>query len=671
MRRFIVLLALALLPALLLGCPPELPDEQPPPPGQAYLLRFSSCPDLKDHVAEAWTENLVRSRYGGYYGGWLEGDDSDGQDPAPNEEGPSDYSDTNVQEVGVDEPDLVKTDGEYIYVAQRGELTIVDSWPPEETSKVASLELEEADPFSMFLLDDRVLLYSQAWNPFGDAGDDHRSGYGTRMTLIDVSDPSAPTVLRETVVEGWFVNARRIDDDVYTVVDAWMGLPWALWDHVWDEDLGLPEMDWNADEEVQEATRDEAREILAPIVEAWVAAMDAEEDLLPRQTEAVAGQLGDPEPLMGCTDLYRPAELSSPSVLSVVHMDMATGQAGSELSATGLMSEGWTVYASRTSLYVAQSSWWWWWGWGDLDLRTHIHKFDLGGSRTDYAGSGAVPGWILNQFSMSEYDGHLRVATTDVDWWWGTGAEQGELPANNVFVLEQQGVEMPVIGQVRGIAPEEQIRAVRFLGDRGFVVTFQQIDPLFTIDLSNPRAPVVVGELEIPGFSAYLHPLDEDHLLAIGMDGTMDGQITGLAVSLFDVSDFANPTLADKWTLESDDWSWSEALWNHHAFTFHRDVLSFPAYVYEGDQGFSGLIAIGVDTEEGLTELGRVDHADLVDQSVCLWGEQNCNDWYWYAQMRRSVVIEDNLYSLSDYGLKVNELETPEQEIARVLFWPM
>ncbi len=668
MRRFLVLLPLALL----LGCPPELQDEQPPPPGQGYLLRFNSCPDLKDHVAEAWTENLVRSRYGGYYGGgWLEGDvDDDGAEPSGNEE-PSDYSDTNVQEEGVDEPDLVKTDGEFIYVAQRGELTVLDSWPPEDTSKIASLELEDGDPFSMFLLEDRILLYSHAWNPFGDAGDDHRSGYGTRMTLVDVSDRTSPVVLRETIVEGWFVNARRIDDEVYTVVDAWMGLPWELWDLVWDEDLGLPDMNWEAEEEVQEATRDEAREILAPLVEAWVASKNAEDDLLPRQVESVAGQLGSPEPLMGCTDLYRPAELSSPSVLSVVHMDMATGATGSELSATGLMSEGWTVYASRTSLYVAQSSWWWWWGWGDLDLRTHIHRFDLAGERTEYAASGAVPGWILNQFSMSEYDGHLRVATTDVDWWWGTGVEEGELPANNVFVLDFQGTEMPVIGQVRGIAPEEQIRAVRFLGEKGFVVTFQQIDPLFTIDLSDPRSPTVVGELEIPGFSAYLHPLEDDHLLAIGMDGTMDGQITGLAVSLFDVSDFANPTLADKWTLESDDWSWSEALWNHHAFTFHRDVLSFPAYIYEDGQGFSGLIAIGVDTDEGLTELGRVDHADLVNGSVCLWGEDNCGDWYWYAQMRRSVVIEDNLYSLSDYGLKVNELETPEAEIARVLFWPL
>lgn len=652
----------------LVACPPSIPEDVPVPPGIQYLIRFDSCPEMKDHVAEAWTENLVRSRYG-WYGGWLAEDGAEGAPNDSGDEGPSDYSDTNVQEEGVDEPDLVKTDGDYIYVAQRGELTIVDSWPPEDTAKVASLPLSDSEPFSMFLLEDRVLLYSYAWNPFGDEGEGWRSGYGTTMTLVDVSDRAAPVVLREVTVEGWFASARRIGDDVYTVVNAWMGLPWDLWDLVWDESLALPEMDWDADEATQEATRDEARAILAPIVEAWVDAMDAE-DLLPRRVESVAGQEGGIEPLLGCTDLYQPVELTTPSVLAVVHLDMAAGSAGGDVTATGLMSDGWTVYASQENLYVAQSSWWWWWGWGDLSLTTQIHKFELAAGDTDYVGSGEVPGWVLNQFSMSEHDDYLRVATTDIDWWWGTEAQEGDEPANNVFVLEQRGGNLVRVGDVTGIAPNEQIRSVRFAGDRAFVVTFEQIDPLFTLDLSNPYAPRLVGELEVPGFSSYLHPVGDDHLLAIGMDGTEDGQITGLSVSLFDVSDFEHPALADRWTMTSDDWSWSEALWDHHAFTYHRDVLSFPAYTWEGEEGFSGLVAIAVDIDGlALSELGRVDHADLVGLSSCLYGD-DCDDWYWYAWMRRSVVIEDNLYSLSDYGMKVNALLTPEQEIARVVFWP-
>jgi len=176
--------------------------------------------------------------------------------------------------------------------------------------------------------------------------------------------------------------------------------------------------------------------------------------------------------------------------------------------------------------------------------------------------------------------------------------------------------------------------------------------------------------------------MGEDHLLAIGMDGEEDGTLTGLAVNVFDVSDFENPTLAHQYTLESEGWTWSEAMWDHHAFTFHRDVLSIPAYTWDYDEVtgeydyFSGLIAFGVDADEGIEELGRVDHRDLVEESECLYEkwydyeDDVCDDWYWYASLRRSVYIEDNLFSISNYGIKVNELMDPSSEIAEVLFYP-
>ena len=676
MTRFF-LVALTVLTAGLLmlsACPVELPPDQVPPPqgSDAFLLQFDSCDELQDHVETAWLEALVASRYGGGWG-WLEGDD-DVADPAGDGDGPSDWSDTNVQEEGVDEPDIVETDGERIYVANRGELTVVDSWPPEDTAIVGRLALDTDDwyPRGMFLRDDRIVVYGYDWDAFeDDGGEGWHSTYATRVAIVDVSDPAAPALLREVLIEGWFVDARRIEGDVYTVVDTWMGVPYELYDLLWDEDLGLPEMDWEADEETQEAIREEARGILAPHVEAYLAEVEAT-SLLPRTREVTAGQVGDAEPLLACDEVYRPRDGARPSVLSVVHFDMSSGDVGGETSATGLMSEGWEVYASADNLYVAQTSWWWWWGWGDLDLQTHIHKFSLDAGRTRYLASGAVDGWVLNQFSFSEHDDHLRVATTDIDWWWGTEADdEATDPANNVFVLEQRGTALELTGELRGIAPNERIFAARFQGDRGFLVTFEQIDPLFTLDLSDPTDPRLVGELEITGFSSYLHPVDEDFLLAIGMEATPEGQTTGLAVSLFDVSDFADPQLADRWVLESDDWSWSEALWDHHAFTFHRGVLSFPAYTWTGGESFSGLVVLDVDLDEGLTQLGTVDRGDLVADSDCLYGEETaCADWYWYAWMRRSVVVEDALYSLSDYGMKVNELEAPEVELARVLFWP-
>lgn len=250
-----------------------------------------------------------------------------------------------------------------------------------------------------------------------------------------------------------------------------------------------------------------------------------------------------------------------------------------------------------------------------------------------------------------------------------------------MFVLEQADADLNVIGELRGIAPTEQIYAVRFLGETGYVVTFRQTDPLFVVDLSDPTAPSIAGELHVPGYSSYLHPIAGGYLLAVGMDGTEDGTVTGFAVSLFDVRDPANPTRVDQLTIESDDWSWSEALWDHHAFTYYNGVLSVPIYTYDYDDatgawdGFSGLLVVDVDTDAGLSEIGRVDHADMVADSECPWyGEgygRSCPDDYWYAGMRRSVVIEDELYSISDYGVKVTAQRDPADEIAQALFRPL
>ncbi len=637
------------------------------------LSRFSDCADLRSYVAEAWLETLVQSRYG--YGYDLGAEDGAGSGDGGNGDSPSDWSDTNVQEQGVDEPDMVKTDGDFIYIAQRGELTIVDSWPVDDLAKLSSLDLGDVEPFSMFLKDDRVVLFSYSWDE-RDFADRDGYGYATRVHVVDVTDRSNPEVVREMAFEGYFTNARMIDSDVYMVLNTWAYMPNDLWELAWSEDLGLPEVDWDAPEPVQEAARARARQILRPHVLDIVGDIP-EDELTMRFMDDGAGAAPSPEPLMGCRAVYHPAEVSTPNLLSVVHFDVAEGDSGGAPTGTAAMANGWTVYASEDNLYVSQTSWWWWWGWGDLDLETRIHRFRLDGSDTVYEASGAVDGWLLNQFSMSEYDGYLRAATTDVNWWWGgeDDADEEE-PANNVYVLDAEG--MGTVGHVGGIAPGEQIQSARFMGRKGYLVTFERIDPLFTLDLSEPTDPRVVGELKIPGFSTYLHPYGDDHLLAVGWAGTDAGDITGFAVNLFDVSDFANPQLADSLELDSDDWSWSASLWDHHAFTLHRGVLSLPVYTYDWDDrtgeydGFSGMWVIdATDTDAGLSELGRVDHEDLVAQSECLYGYYGeCQDYYWYAWMQRSVIIEDKLFSISDYGIKVTQLDEPTVEHGSLLFWP-
>jgi len=681
----------------------------------ARLRRFDSCDALRSRVADAWTEQVLQWRYGYSYGapeaGGSDGaaGDASGSGGGGEASGPSDWSETNNQVEGVDEADMVKTDGDYIYVLQQAtsQLSIVDSFPAEDSSLVGQLDLE-GYPQSMFLQGDTLVVFSMVYDPYtrGIADTDWTYGYAQRISVIDVSDRSSPEVVREIDVEGWMSAARKIGDDAYLVVDGYVNSPEGLWALVDDSSLGLPEADWSASEERQQEIREEARALLAPAVAALVADIP-EDQLLPRMWDHLPGETGTAEPLLGCSDFYAPESLSQLGTLSVIHLDVGAA-ATSEVSATGVFASGWTVYASADHLYAAQQSWSWWWGWGEDPLESHIHRFALEGAATTYEGSGAVEGWLLNQFSMDEHEGYLRVATTDMNsWGWGGVADSGGAasggdagtssedpappptsteeepaePANNVFVMELQGDTLATVGEVRGIGPNEQIYAVRFLGDEGYVVTFRQTDPLFVLDLSSPTNPQVVGELHVNGYSSYLHPLDGGYLLAVGMDGTSDGTITGFAVSLFDVRDPTNPTRVNQLTVASDNWSWSESLWDHHAFTFHDGVLSVPIYTYDYDEtsgawgGFSGMLVAGVDTEAGVSELGRVDHADLVRDSLCLWDEEEwgydpCASDYWYSAMRRSVVIDGNLYSISDYGLKVTDQDAPSTELARVLFRP-
>ncbi len=689
-----VLIPLAAL--LLPACNPDA-DQKPAATTDPGLTRFADCGELRTRVAEAWTESLVQSLYGYGYGYALDAGAEDGGDSSGG--GPTEYSETNVQEVGVDEPDLVKTDGDYLYVAHGSELSVVRSWPADETEEIGAVDLE-GTPFALFLRGDRAAVLATVWEyhdgggstdgsePGGDdaytdgsgevpdwAGDsDLYYGYSTRISIVDLSDRSAPEVLREIDLEGWYTDARMIDGDIYVVSNAWSWWPDGLWELA--SSLPLPEIDDWSDEAALDAAADTARSMLLPAVLAFTASM-SEAELLPELRDQVPGEGADPVLLTECTDVYHPDGISSPSVLTVTHLDLDAGDAGSAVTGTGLLSDGWEVYASADNLYVTQTSWWDWWGWGDdLDLQTNVHKFELAGADTRYLGSGRVDGWVLNQYSMGEQDGYLRIATTDFNWW--TGSSDTTDPANNVFVLQEQDGALQQVGELTGIAPGEQIYSARFMGDVGYIVTFEQMDPLFTLDLSDPTAPRIVGELEVSGYSSYLHPAGEDHLLAVGMEGTETGEILGFQVSLFDISDLAAPTLSDRYLVESDDWSWSEALWDPHAFTYFADTLSVPIYTYDydhdtgADKSFSGLLVLDVDLDAGaLTELGRVDHGDLAAASTCPddpWDD--CYDYGDFAWLRRSVVIEDWLYSLSSYGIVVTELRDPSTEVAEVIWYP-
>lgn len=773
----------------------------------AALTGFASCDDLDSYLADVSAELFAESAiydygYGGGVGvatpGRASDDSMDGDLSAPTAEagganggadGPTDFTTTNVQEVGIDEPDMTKTNGQYTYVLQRGTLHILDSFPVEETYEVATLDIGGyAD--NMFLVGDTVVTFHGlatgeyryddrggmdpgvpepgAPEPMPEPAPDDEGGNedapmpgeepivtpdplddgayfeGVRVTIIDVSNPEEPAVARRFDVEGQFTTARLVEGTVYLVHNS---EPWYMDTGDLESQLmalDLPTVDYDASDEERRAARDVAYAAARPIIADWIASGGRDAMLPDLRTEDGRTELFD------CTDLMRPEARAGISVLGVVGFQPSADAAP---RGAGVIANGWQVYGSATSMYIAQDSRWWsWFNRDQAYAETQIHRFLLGDGSPVYAASGSVPGWILNQFSMSEHDGFLRVATTDqTNWGWGDGdiaigvgdavvvgggttepstttedsassggsagsegsegappedagapdspddadekqnitrlADESEGDANNVFVLEQSGRSLEIVSGVRGIAPTERIYSVRFLGERGFVVTFRQTDPLYTIDLSDPRNPIVEGELKIPGFSTYLHPFGEDYLIGIGRDGTDDGQITDFQIQMFDVSDPTNPTRIHQEVLSAGSesgwgWSYSEAEHDHRAFTFYasQNLLAVPVTLedYSGDWAsesyshFSGIIVYRVSAEDGFVEVGRVSHSFIPYNRYCLGveGEGDCAEWTfpWYVNMRRSTFIDDYLLAISDQGVTASAISDLDEVLATVEF---
>jgi hypothetical protein len=333
-------------------------------------------------------------------------------------------------------------------------------------------------------------------------------------------------------------------------------------------------------------------------------------------------------------------------MLTVLTIDLARGLPAVDSDA--VIAGGDTLYAGRDGVYVATEEW------IDPDTEledlpsesvTAIHKFAISGAETHYAASGAIPGYMLSQWSMSEHEGHLRTATTSLPPWIDEEPPDGE---SQVIVLKQQAGALVEVGRAGGLGRGEVIQAVRFMGDRGFVVTFREVDPLFALDLSVPESPRVAGELKIPGFSSYLHPVGDGLLLGVGQDATEE-ELRGLQLSLFDVSDMSRPRRLAVHTIADSE---SEAEWDHHAFLHWpaTGLTLLPVNIWpeeEDEQAaqFTGAIGFRVDTgAHTIGETGRIagppeGNADAGNPPF------------------RNLVIGDRIYSVWHYGVRVSRLD--------------
>ena len=528
-----------------------------------------------------------------------------------------DYSTTNVQVQGVDEADFLKNDGKYIFIISGETLAILDAFPAKD-AKIVSETRIDGSPKALFLAGDRLAVFAAR----------------TEEEMITPAGSVTPVPVQRAVTRAYVYDlGDRADPELVRTL-TFTG------DYYDARMVG---------EYVYTLTRE------SPV---WV----RDDVALP---EVRAGGAPPVRP-----EIYRPKTPMQNYVFYTASAFSVRGK-GAPDAETFLLGYDTTLFASQENLYIGYRNMGPAYPAGGTPERTIIHRFAIGQGKIGYRAMGEVPGHLLNQFSLDEHEKNLRVATT-VDGW----TREGSIQYNNVYVLNSA---METIGTLEHIAPDERIYAARFVGDRLYLVTFKQIDPLFVIDLSDPKHPGILGELKIPGYSDYLHPYDADHIIGIGKETSENGwggvSVGGLKIALFDVSDVNNPVQVDAVVI-GEPGTDSEALRDHKAFLFakEKDLLVVPVSEitrvenpssrYQDSYStatWQGAYVYRVSPASGFALEGKVTHAEKGPSYA----------WNAPDAVHRSLYMDDTLYTVSarsivmtglDDGKRLNEVFLPYRE---------
>jgi uncharacterized secreted protein with C-terminal beta-propeller domain len=507
-----------------------------------------------------------------------------------------DYSGTNIQVAGVDEPDMVKTDGYFLYVLTGEHVVILRAYPASQAQVISRIDVGE-DASEILVKDNRLVVF-QRQRP-----DEH-------VKIYNIADRAYPKLIQDVSFErSRYIDARMIDDHVYVVISRYVQI---------DPNDGL---------------------------------------ILPKITNNGAATEVQPTQICHFDD---PAPYYE--FILVVSIDLVDREVRYKSFMADSTSD---MYVSRSNIYIAGVDYgglhvWDWWSFFWIES-TNLHKISIDDGFINYVASGNVTGWVLNQFSMDEYEGYFRVATTSGGAWAGSGSQ------NNLYVL---GSTMETVGSLENLATGETIHSARFMANRCYLVTFKKIDPFFVIDLSDPTSPTVLGELKIPGYSDYLHPYDANHIIGLGKDAYDMGDFAwfqGVKLSMFDVTDVANPKEISTYII-GDRGTESEALYDHKAFMFDKEknllIIPIDLRVIDeseypdgappstyGDFVWQGAYIFKVTPEGGFVLKGTVSHSDHLPDF-----ESNYHQYRPYY-VRRSLYIEQNLYTISLETVKINLID--------------
>lgn len=526
-----------------------------------------------------------------------------------NEEAASaeDFSKTNVQVEGVDEADIVKTDGNFIYYLTNSALTITDVNNVKLTSKVV-FNNKEFEPQEIFLKDNKIVIIGITYRETEEKNIVNTEYYYptnetyTVAKIYNIDDRENPKLERTVEIEGYYLSSRMIGDNVYLISNKY---------------------------------------IYAYLCKDYKKSQLDEEEFKPQYIDTATGE---EIKSIGFDCIYYIPEFEDTNYLNIAAFNITNNEPA---NITSYLGGGSQVYSSATNLYITRTKY----NYDDgSEINTEIYKFNLKDATCTFSKTGKVPGSVLNQFSMDEKDGYFRIATTDSTSW------SSESNTNNLYVLNEN---LEIVGKVEGLAPGERIYSVRFMGNRAYMVTFVQTDPLFVIDLSDPTNPTVLGELKIPGYSKYLHPYDETHLIGFGENtkvvnyGYGDQVVTdGMKIALFDVTDPNNPTEMYSVNI-GEEGTYSELLNNHKALLFSKEknIIAFPISITGEDYEvtFQGAIVYGLSLENGFEEKGRITNI-----------ENDINKYYPRNSIQRIIYINDTLYTLSRNLIKATDMNTME-----------